>query len=305
MYNPQLKTFLCVADAGSFNKAAEQMYITPPAVLKQIRLLESSLGEELFIRSSKGLELTAAGKSLYTDAKQIIQLSEDARERVKTAADRENRTIRVSVCATAPANLLRTMWPEIQKSCPDLIMQMVPFEDSYRSLLDVVMHLGQRTDMMFVVGVYNEGLVSYWDCDGMLLAREKMCCAVSYQHPLAAKEKLTIQDLYGQSIILLNRGENPELDTLRNELEACHPQVRIKDCSIYNMELFNRCESSNDMLVGIESWSNVHPMMRMIPVEWEHYMSTGIVYAHESREPMRRFLQAIKTVLGRQEEKQK
>ena len=84
----------------------------------------------------------------------------------------------------------------------------------------------------------------------MLLSREKMCCAIFYQHPLAAKEKLTIQDLYGQSIILLSRGENPELDALRNELESYHPQVRIKDCSIYNMELFNRCESNNDMLVG-------------------------------------------------------
>lgn len=43
MYNPQLETFISVADAGSFNKAAEQLYITPPAVIKQINLLETSL----------------------------------------------------------------------------------------------------------------------------------------------------------------------------------------------------------------------------------------------------------------------
>lgn len=41
MYNPQLETFIRVADAGSFNKAAEQAYITPTAVLKQINLLEA------------------------------------------------------------------------------------------------------------------------------------------------------------------------------------------------------------------------------------------------------------------------
>lgn len=34
MYNPQLDTFLCVAEAGSFNKAAEKLYISPPAVIK-------------------------------------------------------------------------------------------------------------------------------------------------------------------------------------------------------------------------------------------------------------------------------
>ena len=43
MYNPQLETFLRVADAGSFNKAAEELFITPPAVIKQITSLESSL----------------------------------------------------------------------------------------------------------------------------------------------------------------------------------------------------------------------------------------------------------------------
>ena len=39
MYNPQLETFLCVAECGSFNKAAEKLFISPPAVIKQINLL--------------------------------------------------------------------------------------------------------------------------------------------------------------------------------------------------------------------------------------------------------------------------
>ena len=58
MYNPQLETFLCVADAGSFNKAAATLYITPTAVVKQVNLLESSLGLTLFTRTHRGLVLT-------------------------------------------------------------------------------------------------------------------------------------------------------------------------------------------------------------------------------------------------------
>lgn len=72
MYNPQLETFLRVADAGSFNKAAEQSYITPTAVIKQINLLEEDLNVKLFERTHRGLKLTKAGRSLYKDAKYII-----------------------------------------------------------------------------------------------------------------------------------------------------------------------------------------------------------------------------------------
>lgn len=73
MYNPQLETFLRVADTGSFNKAAEQNYITPTAVIKQINLLEAELGIQLFVRTHRGVRLTEAGQSLYKDSKYIIR----------------------------------------------------------------------------------------------------------------------------------------------------------------------------------------------------------------------------------------
>ncbi len=64
MYNPQLDTFIRVAEAGSFSKAAQESFITPTAVIKQMNLLESRLGLTLFHRSHQGLSLTRAGRSL-------------------------------------------------------------------------------------------------------------------------------------------------------------------------------------------------------------------------------------------------
>ena len=58
MYNHQLDTFIRAAEAGSFSKAAEQMFITPTAVIKQINLLEDALDVKLFDRSHRGLTLT-------------------------------------------------------------------------------------------------------------------------------------------------------------------------------------------------------------------------------------------------------
>ena len=62
MYNPQLETFIRVADAGSFNKAAEEAYITPTAVIKQINLLEASLDVKLFDRTHRGADFDKGRK---------------------------------------------------------------------------------------------------------------------------------------------------------------------------------------------------------------------------------------------------
>ena len=93
MYNPQLETFLCVAEAGSFNKAAEKLYISPPAVIKQINLLEESLHVPLFIRTHRGLQLTEAGKSLYQDARYIIQHCKDSVTRAKNAMQQSGNAV--------------------------------------------------------------------------------------------------------------------------------------------------------------------------------------------------------------------
>ena len=61
MFNPLLTSFVCVADSGSFNQAAEKLYISSTAVIKQINSLEKHLDLKLFERTNHGIRLTAAG----------------------------------------------------------------------------------------------------------------------------------------------------------------------------------------------------------------------------------------------------
>lgn len=103
MYNPQLETFIRVADAGSFNKAAEQAFITPTAVIKQINLLEADLGVALFERTHRGLTLTKAGNSLYKDTKYIIQYCKDSVVRAKNAMQENTDMIRIGTSPMTPA----------------------------------------------------------------------------------------------------------------------------------------------------------------------------------------------------------
>ena len=62
MLRPHLRTFLAVCETGSFNKAANTLFITPSAVLQQIQTLEKELGVTLFSRNKKGVSLTPEGK---------------------------------------------------------------------------------------------------------------------------------------------------------------------------------------------------------------------------------------------------
>lgn len=72
MYNPLLTAFVCAADCGSFTKAAEKLYLSPTAVMKQINALESHLQLQLISRTNQGIRLTAAGESIYADCLTIL-----------------------------------------------------------------------------------------------------------------------------------------------------------------------------------------------------------------------------------------
>ncbi len=290
MYNPQLETFLHVADAGSFNKAAEESYITPTAVIKQINLLEADLGIKLFERTHRGLTLTKAGKSLYQDTKYIIQYCRDSVTRAKNAMQEDANIIRIGTSPMTPAQLLMQLWPKIQMYCPDIKFQIIPFENTPENAREILGNLGKNIDV--IGGIFDETMLNLRNCTGMELSNEPFCCAVSIHHRLAAKERLTVEDLYGENLLLMHRDWSHYVDKLRDELWKNHPEVHIVDFEFYNMDVFNRCENSNDVLLAISGWANVHPLLKVIPVEWDFSIPYGLLYSPKPSETVTKFLKA-------------
>lgn len=295
MYNPQLETFLRVADAGSFNKAAEEAYITATAVIKQINLLEDSLGVKLFERTHRGVILTKAGKSLYQDAKYIIQYCKDSVTRAKNAMQEDNAVIRIGTSPMTPAQLLMQIWPQIQEQCPDLKFQIVPYENTPENAREILANLGKNIDV--VGGIFDETMLDLRRCAGLELSREPFCCAVSIHHRLAAKDKLQIQDLYGENLLLIHRDWSHYVDQLRDDLWRNHPQIQIVDFDFYNTDIFNRCENSYDVLLAIPGWANVHPLLKVIPVEWDYSIPYGLLHSPHPSESVKRFLLAAQSII--------
>jgi len=296
MYNRQLDTFIQAADSGSFSKAAETLHISPTAVIKQINLLESGLGLRLFVRTHQGIALTEAGKSLYKDTKYIILYSKESAERARKAMMLNENTIRIGTSMMTPSKFLMDQWSKIQAFCPELKIQLIPFENTPENAREILMNLGRNIDV--IAGIFDENYPEERGCATLELSRAPICCALSIQHRLASKDRLNVQDLFGEKLMLMRRGWNRYVDMLRDDMWQHYPQITIEDFSFYDVHAFNQCENGNRLLMAVGSWENVHPLLKIVPVEWEHAIPFGLLYAPQPSVQVLAFINAVAEVFG-------
>ena len=95
----------------------------------------------------------------------------------------------------------------------------------------------------------------------------------------------------------MRRGWSNYVDRLRNDIWQNHTQIHIVDFDFYSMSIFNRCENTNDVLLAIPGWANVHPLMKVIPVEWEYSIPYGLLHSMTPSENVRRVLDAAKNIV--------
>lgn len=79
----------------------------------------------------------------------------------------------------------------------------------------------------------------------------------------------------------MHRGWSHYIDLLRDDLWTNHHNIHIVDFDFYSLEIFNRCENSNDILIAIENWKTVHPLLKILPVDWNYTIPFGILHAPE------------------------
>ena len=293
----QLDTFLCVADAGSFNKAAERLYISPPAVIKQINLLEEGLGLQLFVRTHRGLQLTPGGPEPLPGC----AIHHSVLQRLHHAGPQRHAGERKSDsywhlphdAGPVPGGSLApgTAVP------PRLKFQLVPFDNTPRTPERFLSNLGQNIDV--VAGIFDDTMLELRRCAGLELSREPICCAVSAYHPLAQKDSLTVQDLYGEKLMLIRRGWSHYVDLLRDDIWKNHPQIQIVDFDFYDTGVFNDCENRGCVLMAVESWHYVHPLLKILPVDWGYTIPFGLLHAPEPAPLVASFLETVQKAAPR------
>lgn len=298
MYNSQLETFICVVESGSFSKAAEKLFISSPAVIKQINSLEASLGLQLFNRTHRGLVMTEAGKSIYNDARYVIDYCRESVKRAKDAMQISDDVIRVGISPVTPPQIFVELWSEIQRLYPDMKFQLVPFENTTENAREILGNLGKNIDV--VAGIFDEALLKLRGCDGIKISMEPFCVGVSFHHRLARKNIINLEDMEGENLMLMYKGWSTYNDKLRSDLIKNYPGINITDIELYNVDAFNRCENNNGLLLTIKSWESVHPLIKIIPVDWDYKILYGLLYSKEPSDKVKRLIKAVEKLSNNQ-----
>ena len=296
MYNPLLNAFIIAVDYGSFTKAADILYISPTAVMKQLNALESHLNLKLIERTHTGIHLTKAGEVIYRDAKFMIDYSKKSILSAKTALLANDTTFCVGTSLLNPAKPFMDLWYRINKDFSEYKLHLVPFEDNHEGILSEIELLGEKFD--FLIGVCDS---KEWlsRCNFLPIGSYKKMIAVSIEHRLAKKTCINIEDLYGETLMMVQRGDSETNDFIRRDLEKNHPIIQIEDTPhFYDLSVFNRCSQTQQVLLTIECWQEVHPALISIPVNWNYTIPYGLLYSFNAPEDVLKFVEAAKKIIS-------
>ncbi len=286
-----LQAFIETAQYGSFHKAADAMYITPSALIKQINALEEETGAVLFERTQRGLKLTRSGESLYQDGLVLLRDAEAAIMRAKRQNDDLDQMIRVGTSPVSPADSIASLLGKIYEKWPELKIQIVPFANTSKAVDRLFSTFGEEIDL--ICGVVDPVHLKYRRCAGTVTEKYPVNAAVPMYHPLARKDAIEINDLEMKDILLMSEGKMEVMDQIRNDLRTNHPDIRIHDFDIYDSEVFNQCEQNGYVLFITEKWLQAHPTLHMVKMNWDYEVPYGLLYSCTPSLKVKRFIRCI------------
>ncbi len=126
---PSLKSFVAVAELGSFSRASEQLFMTQPAVSKRIAALEDDLGVLLFDRLGRRIQLTEAGRKFLTSARRILADIEISRDEVLSLGTEVGGRLRLATSHHVGIHRLPPVLKAFTQTYPEVELDLL-FMDS-------------------------------------------------------------------------------------------------------------------------------------------------------------------------------
>ena len=212
MNTTQQKCFIEAAERLNFTAAAEQLYMSQPALSRNIAALEDELGVMLFHRRNNVLTLTPGGEVLYRWMKESLESLEQACREAKNAnaAGRSRLVLGFVNSETMSERDSRTIAMFRQKH-PEVELTIIhcPAREIIRRLTE------QHMDIAVMIGTaaYGNQRLQYIES-----ANFRRCVAVSITHPLAVKDCVSLKDFAGDNFLSLREDISPTFTPMVREV---------------------------------------------------------------------------------------
>src|ERR1700712_1615159 len=187
-----LRYFVAVADAASFTRAAETLFVSQPALSKQVRALETRLGVRLLDRVPSGLALTPEGAALLPHARRMVDEWAAVRAEVRRAGAAP--TLLVGLQTAVGRDLTRRLLEATRERGARMQVRLISWSDASTGLGD------GSVDVAFVwlpLGA------PAGEARGLL--GEPRGVALAADHPLAGRPEVTTTDLADEAFVALPR----------------------------------------------------------------------------------------------------
>ena len=279
-----LRTFISVAQCGSFSSAESSQYLSKQAIIKQIDQMEEELGFALFSRSPSGVTLTPAGSVFYTGSKQILELYDAILDRSRLV-DSTSQKIRIEL-SNHPHTILEQVLQVFSETYPEIETEIIfhPGGDRHdhvrRSMVDI-------SELAYSDPVNMQGL-----CYESLV-RSPYCCVMSNHHPLAGHEELSLDQLNGYSVVVRRRQLRQEFfEYLEKTPHACTVEEHMGS----ELEaLYNTCYNGG-IYITPSFYTQSLTNLCAIPLTPRIIRDFGLVYRPDATAATLRFIKLAKKI---------
>jgi len=229
-----LQYFVKLAEIKHFSRAAEACFVSQPTLSTQIRKLEEELGVSLVERAPRKVMLTPIGEDIAHRARHVLRDIEHIKTAARRSKDPATGIIRLGIFPTLAPYLLPHVIPEIRKRFPVLGLQLA--EEKTEDILRMI-DQGRLDAGLLALPVTEQGM------EIEVLFEEPFVTAMPSSHPLSDKKFISLQDLEGQELLLLEEGHCLRQHALAVcELAGAHERV---DFHATSMETLRQMVATN------------------------------------------------------------
>ena len=192
----QLSYFIAIVENDTFFDAACEMNISQSSLSKQIMKLEKELDLTLFDRTTRSATLTQAGEFFYNEAKQLIEHYKLTLENIQIFKSLHENKLHIAVLPIQTQYNLNALFNSFRKENSDIKLQITEVEDD--RLIEGI----SKNEYDLIIA--RETMFDKSQFKTYPLAKDELIVAISSEHKLSQRDKLTLDDIKNENFILMN-----------------------------------------------------------------------------------------------------